>query len=101
MAVNNGDRIRVCDRNLVRLDANEFAVLCVCIVDGHVTTAETALVQIPEVGELGEERTGDILNGPVAHVREDEEQQRQGQQGPRCEEQGQEHGAGCLSFCLS
>jgi hypothetical protein len=49
-------------------------------VDGHITTAEAALVQIPEVGELGEERTGDILNGPVAHVREDEEQQRQGQQ---------------------
>lgn len=44
-----------------------------CIVDGHITTTEAALVQIPEVGELGEERSRDILNGPVAHVREDEE----------------------------
>ena len=73
MAVDNGDRIRVCDWDLVRLDADEFAVFCVCIVDGHITTTEAALVQIPEVGELGEERSRDILNGPVAHVREDEE----------------------------
>jgi len=73
------------------LDSDEFAVLRVGIVDSQITAAAATLVQIPEVGELGEERTGDILYGPVAHVREDEEQHGQGQQGPRGEEQRQEH----------
>ncbi|CAG8505958.1 6179_t:CDS:2, partial [Scutellospora calospora] len=63
MAIDYGDRIRVCDRDLVRLDADEFAVLRVGIVDSQITAAAATLVQVPEVGELGEEWTGDILVG--------------------------------------
>ena len=73
MAVDNGDSIRVGNGDLVRRDPNQFAVLCVCFVYSQVPATQTALVQIPKVGELGQERSGDILDGPIPHVREDEE----------------------------
>lgn len=97
VAIDNGNSIRVGNGDLVRRDPHQFAVLCVCFVDGQVSATQTALVQIPEVCELGQERSGDILNRPIAHVREDEEEQRQRQQRPRGEEQRQEHDCRCVS----
>lgn len=61
VTVDDWDSIRVRNGNLVRLDSDQFAVLCVGLVDGHVSAAKTALVQIPEIGELGQERSGNIL----------------------------------------
>lgn len=91
MAVDNGNGIRIGNGDLVRRDPDQLAVLCVCLVDGQVSATQTALVQIPEVGELGQERSGDVLDRPIPHVREDEEEQRQRQQRPRGEEQRQKH----------
>lgn len=94
MAVDDRDGIGVCNRNLVRLDSHKFAIFRMCFMNGQVAAAEATLVQIPQVGELGQERTGDVLDGPVTKIRQDEEQHRQSQQCPWCEEQGQEHVAG-------
>ena len=92
VAVDDRDSIRVGDRDLVRRDSNQFAILCMCLVNSQVSATQTALPQIPEVGELGQERSGDILYRPIPHIRENEEQQRQRQQRPWGEEQRQEHG---------
>jgi hypothetical protein len=92
VAVDDRNGIRVCNRDLVRRDSNQFAVLCMCLMNSQVSATQTALPQIPEVGELGQERSRNILYRPIPHIRENEEQQRQRQQRPRGEEQRQEHG---------
>ena len=91
MSVDNGDGIRIGNGDLVRRDPDQLAILRMCFVDSQVPATQTTLVQIPEVRELGQERSGDILDRPIPHVREDEEEQRQRQQRPRGEEQRQEH----------
>lgn len=106
MAVDNRDGIGVCNRNLVRLDSHKFAIFRMCFMNGQVAAAEATLVQIPQVGELGQERTGDVLDRPVTKIRQDEEQHWQSQQCPWREEQGQEHVAGgpgeeSTSLCCS
>jgi hypothetical protein len=66
VAIDDGNGSWVCDGNVVRLDADEFAVDLVCFVYGEVSSASTALVHEPEVGECCWEGCGYIANGPVA-----------------------------------
>lgn len=54
------DRTVIRNRDMVRLDAHQLAVLLVGIVDGLVATPAAALVEQPEVGERGREGGGDV-----------------------------------------
>lgn len=69
MAVDDGNRIRVCDAHVVRLDPDHRPVLLVRIVDGQVAVALTALEEKPEIGECCWKWRGDVFYLPVADVR--------------------------------
>jgi hypothetical protein len=66
VAVDDGDGSWVCDRHVVGLDADDFAVSLVCLIYGKVSSASATLVHEPEVGEGCWERRRDIADGPVA-----------------------------------
>lgn len=66
VAIDDGDGSRVCDGDMMRLDADEFAVSLVCFVYGEVSSASAALVHEPEVGEGCWKGCGNITDGPVA-----------------------------------
>ena len=74
MAVNDGYSIRVGDGHLVRCDAYQLAMLLVEIVYSLVSACPTVFVQVPQVGEFGQEGTWDVANLPVAEIGEDEEE---------------------------
>lgn len=57
----------------------------------QVPPPSPALVHIPEVRKLGEERARDILDGPVAEVGEEVEDYREEKEGVGGEEDGEEH----------
>nr|POF12806.1 hypothetical protein CFP56_09957 [Quercus suber] len=98
VAVDDGDRIRVSDGDLIRGDAHQRAVLLMQLMHGEVTTTSTTFVHVPEVGELGQKRSRDVLNLVVAEVWEKEVEQRGHEQQPRAKEKGKKH---CFSDPLS
>lgn len=68
MPVDYWDRSRIRDGYLIRLDTDKLAILLMQLVNGHIPSAEPTFVEIPEVGELGEEGTGYILDLVVPQV---------------------------------
>jgi len=94
------DRTVIRNRDMVRLDAHQLAVLLVGIVDGLVATPAAALVEQPEVGERGREGGGDVEVVPALEpghqvVEQHEDDGRVGRQ------QGvEDHGAVVLFFYI-
>ena len=68
MAIDNLNRIAIGDRNMIRLNPNNLAVLLVSSIDGEVAPPATGLVHEPEVGEGGGEGGGDVSDGICAEV---------------------------------
>ena len=62
VAIDDGDGSRVCDGNVVGLDADEFAVGLVGLVYGEVASSSAALVHEPEIGEGCWEGRGHIAD---------------------------------------
>ena len=62
MPVDYWDRSRIRNGHLVRLDTDKFAILLMQLVNGHIPSAEPTFVEIPEIGELRQERPGYILD---------------------------------------
>ncbi len=51
MTVDYWNSIRVCNADMIRLYADQRAVLLMCFIDSEVTASTTALVEEPEVAE--------------------------------------------------
>lgn len=59
MAVDDGNRIKVRNGDMIRLDANHRPETPVGLVDGLVATSSSAVVHQPHVGEGGRKGSGD------------------------------------------
>lgn len=92
MAVYDGNGIGIRYGHMIRLHSDELAMLFVQLVDRVVSPAAATLIHIPEVGEFGEKRAGDILDRPIAQVREEVVEDRSSQQQPWSKEEGEKHG---------
>jgi len=68
MTIDDGNRIRICNAHVVRLDPDHRPVLLVRIVDGQVAVSLTAFEEKPEVGECCWEGRGNVFDLPVADV---------------------------------
>ena len=77
------DSVRICDTDVMRLQANKFSVLLVCFMNGEIAFPEPALVQEPKICPGGWEWRWNVANLPVADVREDVEDYREEEYGVR------------------
>lgn len=71
MSIDDRNRIRIRNRDLIRLDPDKFAMLLMQLVDCEIPPTPSTLVHIPEVRELRQERSWYILYAPIPDVRED------------------------------
>ena len=71
MPVYDWDSIRVCNGYLVRRNPDELAIFLMALVDCQVPPTPSAIIHVPEVGELRKERTWDVLNGPISDIWQD------------------------------
>lgn len=94
MTVDDGDRIRVRNAHMVRLDPDHLSILLVCIVDRQVALSTTGLEEKPEIGEGSREWCGDVLDLPVADVWQDIVEHREEEDGVRRKQNRQEHREG-------
>ena len=92
MPIDDWDRVGIRNGDVIRLQANELAVLFVQQENGVIASAHAALIHLPQVREFGQERSGNVLNGPIAQVGEDIVEDGGHKEQPWREEEGEEHG---------
>ena len=68
MAVDDGNSSRICNADMIRLYADQRAILLMRLINSEVTTSTTALVEEPEIAEGSERRARNIANRMVAKV---------------------------------
>lgn len=68
MPVDHWDRSRICNGHLVRLNADKLAILLMELVNRHISSAQPAFVEVPEVGELRQEGARYILDLEIPQV---------------------------------
>ena len=91
MRVDDGNHIRVCNRDVIRLDAHKLAIFLVGFMNSFEASATTALVQQPEVGESGKRRTRNVTYGMGPNVGEEVVEKGEKEKRVGCEEEREIH----------
>ena len=68
MSINDRNRVRVRNTDVVRLNPDNFAIILVRLIDGKVAAPSAALVHEPEVGEGSKEGAMDMAERRSAQV---------------------------------
>ena len=91
MAVYGVDSIRIGDRDVMRLDPQQLAVLLMEIMDRTIPLAPSTLVEQPQIAEARREWRRDVVQIPSLQVRQDVEGDGNEEEGVRREEEREDH----------